>query len=252
LKNKSKKKLNRSQVEKKIIESIVIDGEDENKNHNDKMIIDEESKILKKGKKRKIRELSNSPEISRLSTTKDFRMDTLQQNERDEPSDKEVVEIDERAIYGQINSIQVANISSESFQKNFSDMLNQLPEIDNEDRREKSNFLRKFITLFKKLRDDQDKNNIFCEFLSRKVEEEVEELQTAFEFEFIKSKAEGIYSNLSKLIIKYTSTLSENSINDVSNCSQILVENASDDLKDKLKGIIIKISSYIAACNEIK
>jgi hypothetical protein len=109
--------------------------------------------------------------------------------------------------------------------------------------------LKKFISIYKKIKDDKVKLTNFLRKISDKLNEPFEEIRVLFEFEYLRNKREGTFANLSKLINKFVVYLGEIKIMNVTPAT--LLENSSPDCRDKFSNLKQKINEYLQTYTSI-
>jgi hypothetical protein len=117
------------------------------------------------------------------------------------------------------------------------------------DCKEKIVVIKKITQIYKKIREDKEKAKSFLMKIAEKIGESYEDVNNLVELEFLKSRREGLFSNLSKLLGKFTAALVDSNLREIANITLILSNN---DVCDKLKTLQTKIIGYLAMSNEIK
>ena len=149
-----------------------------------------------------------------------------------------------------INYGNLENLNKEIVKNCLLELISEYVSIGNKlpnNMKEIENCLKKILPPLKPILE-KDKN-LFKSVFAEKFKIDIKEASILIDYEIFKSKLEGIFSTLSKLINQLMSNFSENNIknfNDILNKNEKL----NDLYKNKLDGIISKIISYKNILNE--
>jgi hypothetical protein len=199
----------------------------DNKNKDEVMIVDDENKDLNNNigldnsgsniyKKRKFQEFNNEN-----LTTNDFGTTT-------------------HVIRNEELNMQFSTFGDEGVDQLIKETL-----IDNEFTNEYKDILvliRKLHIHYKNFRDEEPKATNFLTKLSNLVNISSSDLKLILEFEGVKVKREGTFSNLSKMINKFVKTFTDNNIRDI---KEKTVLDDNQDTRKELVALSLKIKNYI-------
>ena len=149
-----------------------------------------------------------------------------------------------------INYVNIEIITKEIVNKCLLELITEYISIGNKfpnNMKEIENCLKKILPPLKPILE-KDKN-LFKLVFSEKFKIPFEDSSVLIDFEIFKSKIEGIFSTLSKLINQLMSNLSDNNIKNFNDILKIN-EKLNFEYKNKLDGIITKILSYKNIINE--
>lgn len=170
-------------------------------------------------KKRKFNEISES----RLPSTSNALMTT------EVPQEKTVVKPTETMVENEVNKL-------------LGELSPELTEM-----KDKLNILKKILTLYKKFYNDKVNLCKLLELLSTMIKEKKESINIVLEFEHLKGKREGVYSNLSKLIRKYFSNMLKNNIR----LFQESIDVENNEYLGQLNTIKEKVNTYMGINQEV-
>lgn len=114
--------------------------------------------------------------------------------------------------------------------------------------KEKLSIIKKFSTIFKKVREDETRLGNFLFKLGDCIKESIDDLKIIFEFEFLKTKREGMYSNLSKILKSFSTLLIKSNMTNITNTN--LITN-NKELSDSINNIMNKTTAYFLSTNDV-
>jgi hypothetical protein len=110
------------------------------------------------------------------------------------------------------------------------------------DLKEKINLFKKFITHYKKIKDDKINSDQFLEKISSVFLISLNDSKLILDYEMNKLKREGLFSNFSKVLNKFIIHLTDNNSRDL---DEKFFSSENSELKQKLLYVISKGVSYI-------
>ena len=140
---------------------------------------------------------------------------------------------------------QIILVTYNNLMKEYCELGNGMPMTE----KEKEIFIKKIIPSIKPIEtSDKEAYQEFIQVFASQLNIEEKEFSILLEYEIFKSKIEGLFSTLSKLVNQFVLCLSDNNIRDFTNIKAVIEK--SPEIKDKYDGVVYRLVSYSKIYND--
>jgi hypothetical protein len=199
-----------------------------------------------------INNLLKADKIREKEDSRRKKKEVLRRKKRDENKENNIINkvSDKKTDDMQIDHVSPNNQKGDNNQnKQFSEIDSELEKIKStfslenvqKDLKDKMMFLKKISVFYRKI-NGLINIEYFLQKISLLFNASCELLQLILEFDKLKSKRDGIYSTIAKLILKLETQITETGINDISDC---VIFKSNEKIRDILDKILERILNYL-------